>query len=220
MCTWTTTNYFRRYPMAKNQSKGSGKPIPKVEIPRDMSPEDRIELLDSLKRRFEENMYRHAGLNWQDLETRLDGHPEKVLSLFAMEQTGGEPDVVRYDEETEAYVFCDCAEQSPPGRRSICYDREGQAERERKGVYPGGNAVDIADAMGVELLDEEQYRRLQDLGEFDTRTESWLRTPGDIRLRGGAIFGDRRYGRVFVFHNSAPSFYSSRGFRGQVTVFP
>jgi hypothetical protein len=204
--------------MAGKQTNRGGKPIPKVDILRHMAPEERTELLDRLRRRFEDNMQRHPGLTWQDVHTRLDGRQDRLLALFTMERTGGEPDVVGYDDGTDEYLFYDCSEQSPSGRRSICYDRDGQTERERKGVYPGGNAVDIAAAMGVELLDEEQYRRLQRLGAFDTRTESWIRTPEEIRKRGGAIFGDRRYGRVFVFHNSAPSFYASRGFRGQVSV--
>jgi len=135
-----------------------------------------------------------------------------------MESTGGEPDVVGFDDGSGEFIFYDCSEQSPEGRRSICYDREGEKEREKKGVFPGGNALDIAAAMGVEILDENQYRALQELGEFDTKTESWIKTPAEIRELGGAVFADRRYGRVFVFHNSAPSFYSSRGFRGVLTV--
>jgi hypothetical protein len=135
-----------------------------------------------------------------------------------MESTGGEPDVVGYDVKTEEFIFFDCSEQSPAGRRSICYDGEGEQERVKKGVHPAGNAVDLAAAMGIELLNEDQYRGLQNLGEFDTKTESWILTPADIRELGGAIFADRRYNHVFVFHNSAPSFYAARGFRGSLRV--
>lgn len=163
-------------------------------------------------------MNRHKGLEWSKVQARLEAHPEKLASLHAMESTGGEPDVVGYDEKTGEYIFYDCSAESPIGRRSICYDREGQKERERKGVHPAGNAVDLATAMGIELLDEEQYRQLQQLGEFDTKTESWVKTPDSIRELGGAIFCDRRYGRVFTFHNSAPSFYAARGFRGLLRV--
>ncbi len=204
--------------MAKRSAKGSGKPIPTVEIEREVSPERRVELLGVLRTRFESNMNRHVGLVWPPIQTRIETQPDTLSTLHAMESTGGEPDVVGYDEQTDEYVFVDCSAQSPAGRRSICYDGKAQAEREKKGVVPGGNAVDLAAAMGVELMDEEQYRNLQNLGEFDTRTESWLRTPVEIRELGGAIFGDRRYGRVFVFHNSAPSFYASRGFRGALRV--
>ncbi len=206
--------------MAKKPSsgKGSGKPIPKVEINLEISPEEGEVFLKTLQARFEENMDRHKGLKWAKVLAKLQAQPEKLSSLNAMEGTGGEPDVVGFDEETGEYIFCDCSEQSPAGRRSICYDGEGQQAREKKGVFPGGNAVDIAAAMGIELLDEDRYRALQDIGEFDTKTESWLQTPADIRELGGAIFGDRRYNTVFVFHNSAPSFYASRGFRGSLRV--
>ncbi|MFA7566345.1 MAG: DUF4256 domain-containing protein [Alkalispirochaeta sp.] len=198
--------------------KGSGKPIPKVEFSLDPSAEERDHLLLTLQRRFEEHMDRHKGVEWHNVRARLENDPGKLSSLYAMERTGGEPDVVGYDEEADKYVFFDCSEQSPRGRRSICYDGEAQTVREKKGVSPAGNAVDLAAAMGVELLDEEQYRYLQERGEFDTKTESWLKAPAGIRALGGAIFGDRRYGRVFVFHNSAPSFYASRGFRGALKV--
>jgi hypothetical protein len=204
--------------MAKTSSKGSGKPIPKVEINLETSPESVEALLKTLQVRFEENMDRHQGLEWAEVQKRLEAHPEKLSSLNAMESTGGEPDVVGYDKETGEYIFYDCSTQSPIGRRSICYDGEGQQAREKKGVYPGGNAVDLAAAIGVELLNEDQYRALQEIGEFDTKTESWLQTPAEIRDLGGAIFGDRRYDTVFVFHNSAPSFYSGRGFRGSLRV--
>jgi hypothetical protein len=204
--------------MAKEASKGSGKPLPKIEIDLEMSPEQREELLETLQIRFEKNMGRHTGLEWPRVRARLEAHPEKLASLQAMESTGGEPDVVGYDGEMGEYIFYDCSAESPGGRRSICYDREGQEEREKKGVHPAGNAVDLAAAMGIELLNEEQYRELQTLGEFDTRTESWIQTPGDIRELGGALFCDCRYGHVFVFHNSARSFYAARGFRGRLRV--
>jgi hypothetical protein len=204
--------------MAKKASKGSGQPVPKVEINVEVSPEQGEELLRTLKTRFEDNMDRHKGLEWADVQAKLEAHPEKLSSLHAMESTGGEPDVVGYDKQTGEYIFCDCSEQSPKGRRSICYDGEGQQEREKKGVHPAGNAIDIAAAMGIELLNEEQYRELQKLGEFDTTTSSWIKTPAEIRELGGAIFADRRYNTVFVSHNSAPTFYGARGFRGSLRV--
>jgi hypothetical protein len=204
--------------MAKKLSKGSGKPVSKITINSEFSPEQVQELLKTLQVRFEKNMNRHKGLEWSKIQAKLEAHPEKLSSLNAMESTGGEPDVVGYDKKTGAYIFYDCAAQSPDGRRSICYDRKGQEEREKKGVHPAGNAVDLAAAMGIELLTEDQYRELQKLGEFDTKTESWIQTPADIRKLGGALFCDRRYGHVFVFHNSAPSFYAARGFRGSLRV--
>jgi hypothetical protein len=204
--------------MAKKSSKGSGKPIPKIEINLELSPEQGEELLKTLQVRFEKNMNRHKGLEWPKIQAKLEAHPEKLSSLNAMESTGGEPDVVGYDKKTGEYIFYDCSAESPKGRRSICYDREGQEEREKKGVHPAGNAVDLAAAVGIELLNEDQYRELQKLGEFDTKTESWIQTPTDIRKLGGALFCDRRYGHVFVFHNSAPSFYAARGFRGSLRV--
>lgn len=204
--------------MAEKSSKGSDKLIPKVEINLEVSPEQGEELLKTLKVRFEKNMNRHKGLEWPKIKEKLEAHPEKLSSLNAMESTGGEPDVVGYDNKTDEYIFYDCSAQSPKGRRSICYDGEAQEEREKKGVYPAGNAVDLAAAMGIELLNEDQYRELQKLGEFDTTTESWLQTPADIRKLGGAIFADFRYGHIFVFHNSAPSFYAGRGFRGSLRV--
>ncbi len=204
--------------MAKKSSKGSGKPIPKIEINLDVSPKQREELLKTLQVRFEKNRNRHKGLEWSEIQAKLEAHPEKMSSLNAMESTSGEPDVVGYDKKTDEYIFYDCSAESPTGRRSICYDREGQKEREKKGVHPAGNAVDLAAAMGIELLNEDQYRELQKLGEFDTKTESWVKTPADIRKLGGALFCDRRYGHVFVFHNSAPSFYAARGFRGSLRV--
>ena len=204
--------------MAKKPSKGSGRPIPKVEINLALSSAQGEELLETLKVRFEENMGRHKGLEWPKIQAKLEADPEKLSSLNAMESTGGEPDVVGYDKKTGEYIFCDCAAESPNGRRSICYDGAGQAERVKKGVHPAGNAVDIAAAMGIELLNEEQYRALQKLGEFDTKTSSWIQTPADIRELGGAIFADRRFDHVFVYHNSAPTFYGARGFRGSLRV--
>jgi hypothetical protein len=204
--------------MVKKSSKGSGKPISRIEINLKISSKQREDLLKTLKDRFEKNMNRHKGLAWPKIQAKLEAHPEKLSSLHAMESTGGEPDVVGYDQKTGEYSFYDCSTESPQGRRSICYDREGQAEREKKGVQPAGNAVDLAAAMGIELLNEDQYRELQKLGNFDMKTESWLKTPSAIRKLGGAIFADRRYGRVFVFHNSAPSFYAARGFRGSLRV--
>ena len=204
--------------MPKKTSKDSGRPIPKVEINLKLSPEQGEELLKTLKNRFEENMDRHKGLEWAKVQARLEAHPEKLSSLNAMEFTGGEPDVVGFDNKTGNYIFCDCSAESPIGRRSICYDGEGQKEREKKGVHPGGNAIDIAAAMGIELLNEDKYRALQKLGEFDTKSQSWIQTPPDIRNLGGALFADRRYNTVFVFHNSAPSFYAARGFRGSLMV--
>lgn len=204
--------------MAKIPSKGSGKPIPKIEINLELSPEQGEELLKTLQVRFENNMNRHEGLVWTEIQAKLESHPEKLSSLHAMESTGGEPDIVGFDKKTGEYIFFDCSAESPQGRRSICYDREGQAAREKQGVHPAGNAVDLAAAMGIELLNEDQYRELQQLGEFDAKTESWIQTPAAIRKLGGALFCDRRYNHVFVFHNSAPSFYASRGFRGSLRV--
>ncbi len=198
--------------------KGSGKPIPKVEVNLEISPEGGEELLEKLKLRFEKNMERHKGLEWAKVQAKLEAKPEKLSSLNAMESTGGEPDVVGYDKETGEYIFYDCSAESPKGRRSICYDGEGEQARVKKGVHPGGNAVDLAAAMGIELLNEDQYRKLQKLEEFDTKTESWLKTPAEIRDLGGAIYGNRRYNTVFVGHNSAPSFYAARGFRGSLRV--
>jgi len=204
--------------MAKMSSKGNGKPISKIEVNLDLSPGQGEELLKLLRARFEKNMSRHAGLEWPKIQAKLEAHPEKLASLNAMESTGGEPDVVGFDQNTGEFIFYDCSAESPQGRRSICYDGAGLKEREKQGVYPAGNAVDLAAAMGVELLTEAEYRGLQELGNFDTKTESWVKTPAEIRKLGGALFCDRRYGQVFVFHNSAPSFYAGRGFRGSLRV--
>ena len=192
--------------------KGSNDPAPKIDTKKKMSPEQREALLETLKVRFEQNMNRHKGLKWAEVQVKLVANADKLASLNAMESTGGEPDVVAYDKKTGEYIFYDCSAQSPKGRRSICYDGEAQAEREKKGVHPAGNAVDLAAAMGIELLTEDEYRELQKLGEFG------IKTPADIRRLGGALFCDRRYDHVFVFHNSAPSFYAARGFRGSLRV--
>lgn len=177
-----------------------------------------LELLDILKKRFEANMNRHKDIEWTKLQEKLETNTEKLWSLSEMERTGGEPDVISYDETTGEYIYYDCSTETPIGRRNVCYDLKGQEERNKKGVYPEGNAIDMATAMGIEILDEEQYRGLQKLGEFDMKTSSWVKTPADIRKLGGAIFADRRYGQVFIYHNSAPSFYSVRGFRGLLRV--
>jgi hypothetical protein len=189
-----------------------------VETIKELSPEQREELLRALKARFEKNMNRHKGLEWVKVLAKLDppAGGEKLWSLNEMERTGGEPDVVGYDKNTGEYLFYDCSAESPKGRRNICYDREGQEAR--KSFIPEDNAIDMAAAMGIELLTEEQYRELQKLGNFDTKTSSWVKTPSDIRKLGGALFADRRYGNVFVYHNSAPSYYGVRAFRGSLWV--
>ncbi|HCJ52358.1 MAG TPA: DUF4256 domain-containing protein [Candidatus Kerfeldbacteria bacterium] len=181
-----------------------------------LPPEQREELLRALKARFEKNMNRHKGLEWAKVRAKLETNPEKLLSLDEMERTGGEPDVVGHDKKTGEYIFYDCSAESPKGRRSVCYDREGQEAR--KAFKPEDNAIDMAAAMGIELLTEEQYRELQKLGNFDMKTSSWVKTPSDIRKLGGALFADRRYGNVFVYHNSAPSYYGARAFRGSLRV--
>ena len=183
---------------------------------KELSAGQREELLGALKARFEQNMNRHGGLEWAEVQARLEADVKKLWSLNEMERTGGEPDVVGHDRETGEYVFCDCSAESPKGRRSVCYDREGLEAR--KTFKPAGSALDMATAMGIELLTEAQYRELQKLGDFDTKTSSWLKTPADIRKLGGALFGDRRYGTVFVYHNGAPSYYAARAFRGSLRV--
>ena len=187
-----------------------------VKTKKELSSEQREELLKALKARFEKNMNRHEGLEWAKVKARLEANPEKLWSLNEMESTGGEPDVVGHDKETGEYIFFDCSAESPKGRRSVCYDRE--AWEERKEHKPENNAMDMAAAMGIELLTEEQYQELQKLGDFDTNTSSWVKTPSDIRKLGGALFGDRRYGRVFVYHNGAQSYYAGRAFRGSLRV--
>ncbi len=183
---------------------------------KELSPEQREQLLTTLKARFEKNKKHHEGLEWANVQAKLETNPAKLWSLHEMERTGGEPDVVGYDEKTGEYIFYDCSPESPKGRRSVCYDRE--AQESRKEHKPENNAVDMAAAMGVELLTEEQYRELQKLGEFDTKTSSWIETPTDIRKLGGAIFADFRYGQVFVYHNGAQSYYAARAFRGALRV--
>jgi hypothetical protein len=183
---------------------------------RELSPRQREELLKTLQARFEKNRNLHKGLRWPELQARLEAEGEKLWSLNEMERTGGEPDVVGHDRKTGRYVFFDCSPETPKGRTSLCYDRE--ALDSRKENKPGGNVVDMASDMGIELLTEEQYRKLQQLGEFDTKTSSWVKTPADIRERGGALFCDRRYGHVFVYHNGAQSYYASRAFRGSLTI--
>lgn len=183
---------------------------------RKLSPAQEDELLRTLKARFERNMTRHPGLEWDKVKVRLEGNGEKLWSLHEMERTGGEPDVVGQDKGTGEYIFYDCSAESPKGRTSVCYDRE--ALESRKEYKPKNSAMDMAAAMGVELLTEEQYQELQHLGEFDTKHSSWLKTPAEIRKVGGAIFGDRRFGRVFIYHNGAQSYYSGRGFRASLRV--
>jgi hypothetical protein len=175
-----------------------------------------LKLLTALKARFEKNMDRHKGLTWAKVEIKLEASAEKLWSLNEMERTGGEPDVAGYDKKTGEYIFFDCSAESPKGRRSICYDRE--ALKSRKENKPANNALDMAIAMGIELLTEEQYRELQKLGNFDTKTSSWVKTPPDIRKLGGALFCDRRFNMVFVYHNGAESYYAARGFRGELRV--
>jgi len=181
-----------------------------------LSPEQREDLLKIIKARFEKNMGRHKDIEWLDVQTRLEANPEKLWSLYEMEKTGGEPDVIDRDEKTGEYFFCDCSAESPKGRRSVCYD--GEALESRKEHKPENSALGMAEAMGIEILTEEQYRKLQKLGEFDTKTSSWVKTPDNIRKLGGAIFCDRRYDTVFVYHNGAESYYASRGFRGMLRV--
>jgi hypothetical protein len=181
-----------------------------------LSPDLQEELLEVLKARFEKNMGRHLGLEWALLHAKLLANPEKLWSLHEMERTGGEPDVVGHNKKSNEYTFFDCSAESPKGRVSVCYDREGlESRKEHK---PANNALDMATTMGIELLTEEQYRNLQTLGCFDTKTSSWVQTPTDIRKLGGALFGDRRFGHVFIYHNGAQSYYGARAFRGSLQV--
>src|SRR5437667_6635422 len=183
---------------------------------KELSPEQREELLGALKARLEKNMNRHKGLEWAKVQAKLEANAKKLRSLSEMERTGGEPDVVGHDKKTGEYIFYDCSAESPKGRRSVCYDREAlEARKEHK---PENSAIDMAAAMGIELLTEEQYRGLQELGNFDTKTSSWVKTPADIRKLGGALFCDRRYDAVFVYHNGAESYYAARAFRGLLRV--
>ena len=183
---------------------------------KDLSPKLREELLHTLKARFDKNMNRHKDLDWAKVQAKLEADPEKLWSLHAMESTGGEPDVVGHDKQTGAYIFYDCAAESPKGRRSLCYDHE--ALETRKEHKPENSATEMAADMGIELLTEQQYRELQQFGHFDTKTSSWIKTPADIRKLGGAIFADYRYGNVFVYHNGAESYYAARGFRGSLRI--
>ncbi len=183
---------------------------------KDLSPEQREELLITLKTRFDKNMNRHKELEWAKIQAKLESSADKLWSLNEMERTGGEPDVVDYDKNTGEFIFYDCSSESPKGRRSICYDRE--ALDSRKENKPVSSAVDMADAMGIDILTEEQYRELQKLGAFDVKTQSWIKTPVNIRKLGGAVFCDRRYDTVFMYHNGAESYYAARGFRGSLRV--
>ena len=183
---------------------------------KELSPEQAAELLGTLKARFEKNLVRHPGLEWGKVQARLEADRGKLWSLGEMERTGGEPDVVGQDKTTGEYIFIDCAAESPKGRTSVCYDREGLDSR--KEHKPKASAVELAAAMGIELLTEDEYRELQKIGNFDTKTSSWLKAPAEMRKLGGALFGDRRFGRVFVYHNGAQSYYSGRGFRGVLRV--
>lgn len=183
---------------------------------KELSPKQLEELLNTLKSRFEKNMNRHKGFEWTKVIARLEANPGKLWSLNEMERTGGEPDVVGFDKKTGEYIFYDCSAESPKDRRSFCYD--GEALRSRKEFKPKNSAVDAADDMGIDLLTEEQYRDLQKLGKFDLKTSSWIKTPDDIRKLGGAVFCDRRYNNVFVYHNGAESYYAARGFRGSLKV--
>jgi hypothetical protein len=190
--------------------------MPRATTKKEVSAKQREDLLKKLAARFEKHMNRHKGLSWAKVLAKLESQAAKLWSLHEMERTGGEPDVVGYDKKAGEFIFYDCSAESPTGRRSVCYDREGlESRKEHK---PDDNAIDMAAAMGVELLTEEEYRKLQKLGEFDTKTSSWLETPSAIRKLGGAIFGDRRYDQVFVYHNGAQSYYAARGFRGALRV--
>ncbi len=185
-------------------------------VKKGLNADQKTQLRSDLKIRFEKNMNRHPGMRWSDIESRLAASPDKLWSLHEMEKTGGEPDVAGYDEKSGEFIFIDCSAESPKGRRSLCYDREGLESR--KEHRPKHNVVDLATEMGIEILNEEQYRDLQKLENFDSKTSSWLRTPSEIRELGGAIFGDFRYGKVFIYHNGAQSYYAARGFRGALRV--
>ncbi|TYS54451.1 DUF4256 domain-containing protein [Sutcliffiella horikoshii] len=181
-----------------------------------LSPEQTVELISALKKRFEKNMQRHEEIEWDKVQAKLENSPEKIWSLSEMERTEGEPDVIGYDKEKDEFLFCDCSKESPKGRRSVCYDRA--ALEARKKFKPENSAMDMAAEMGIELLTEEQYRELQKIGEFDLKTSSWVQTPEEIRKLGGALFCDRRFNHVFVYHNGADSYYGARGFRGMLRI--
>ncbi len=203
-----------------NSKKPGGIKLPKAAATKarktSLTSAQHVGLLRALQIRFEKHQRRHPALHWAKIQVRLESQPDKLWSLYEMERTGGEPDVVRQDPQSGAYIFADCSAESPAGRRSVCYDREGLESR--KEHRPENNAVEMAAAMGVNLLTEDEYRQLQTLGEFDTKTSSWVQTPAEIRKQGGALFCDRRYGQVFVYHNGAQSYYAARGFRGSLTV--
>jgi len=187
-----------------------------VEMKKELSPKQRAEMLSALKARFEKNMNRHKGLDWAKVQARLQANTEKLYSINEMEVTGGEPDVVDHDKKTGEYIFYDCSAESPKDRRSLCYDHE--ALEKRKEHKPADSAINMAAEMGIEILTEEEYRELQKLGKFDTKTSSWVKTPSAIRKLGGAVFCDRRYDTVFLYHNGADSYYAARGFRGSLRV--
>jgi hypothetical protein len=210
-----STIYFEKLGLTRPRNKKETD-MKSVKTKKELSPEQHEKLLTALKARFEKNMDRHEGLDWAKVKAKLEANPEKLWSLSEMERTGGEPDVIGHDKKTGEYIFFDCSPESPSGRRSFCYDRE--ALDSRKENKPKNNAVDAAEAMGIELLTEEQYRELQKLGEFDTKTSSWVKAPADMRKVGGALFGDRRFGRVFMYHNGAESYYAARAFRGWLRV--
>lgn len=218
---WATLEAFasagRRELHALDENEETGElPMAKAVSKNTLSVAQREALLETLRARFEKNMARHRGLDWSKVQARLEAKPDKLRSLHQMEETGGEPDVVSQDKETGEYLFFDCAAESPKDRRSLCYDRE--ALNSRKEAKPKSSAVDMAAELGVELLTEEQYFELQELGEFDLKTSSWLKSPAEVRKLGGAIFGDRRFDRVFIYHNGAESYYAARGFRGTLRV--
>lgn len=183
---------------------------------KNLSAAERNDLIETLRSRFETNKHRHKGVNWTDVEAKLKKYPAKLVSLYAMESTGGEPDVIGFDKRSGEFIFVDCSPESPKGRRSVCYDAAALASR--KEHKPAHSAIGMAAEMGITILDEAEYRKLQSFGPVDTKTSSWIATPDDIRTRGGALFGDRRYGHVFTYHNGAESYYAARGFRGSLRV--
>jgi hypothetical protein len=183
-----------------------------------LTSDQQREFFEILRTRFEMNMDRHKDIDWEKVMAKLEANVEKLSSLYWMDNTGGEPDVIGYDKKSNEYLFCDCSAQSPKGRRNTCYDEEGQSEREKHGIHPAGSAIGMATNMGIEVLSEQEYIELQKFESFDTKTQSWIKTPAEIRKQGGGLFADRKYGRVFIYHNGAPSFYSGRGFRGSLKI--